>query len=665
MRDKTPRTGQRVSNKANKQSLADAHPELAAEWHPTRNDALRPTDVTPGSGQKVWWKCPVADDHVWQAMVRNRAKRGHGCRCCSGRQASVTNSLASLYPDLAKEWDFERNGDLTPASVASGTGRKVAWKCDEGPDHRWEASVVNRTKGRGCPVCAGKKIVESTSIAATHPHLVDEWHPDRNGELRPVNVSHGSDKVAWWRCSDVREHVWDTPVKKRTRGDGCPYCSGHRVDETNSLATLRPDISEEWHPELNGDLTPADVTAASDERAWWQCRKDPRHQWETQVKNRTGIATGCPVCSGRTAGPDTSLAATYPEIAAEWHPTRNGDVSPQDVLPQTNSRFWWKCSEGDDHEWEAYLPHRTADGQTCPFCRGCRPDSTTSLAAVNPELAKEWHADLNGDWAPAHVLPYAKARAWWKCPQGTDHVWEATVASRSYGKGCPFCAGKRPSEGYNLAVCNPDVAAEWHPTKNGDLTPLDVTPGQGKKVWWRCGSDSGHEWNASVAQRSSGSGCPYCVLTMTSKIEVRIRAELALLIPLASGEADRKLQTTERLYTVDFLSEELGLVIEFDGSYYHGGREAQDRQKTELLEEAGWTVVRIREHPLEPIGTADVTVPFHADEKQVADTLLVHLQSLGFPIAGVREYLEEDAPQNSERAEEVIARLLDNGRVAA
>ena len=66
----------------------------------------------------------------------------------------------------------------------------------------------------------------------------------------------------------------------------------------------------------------------------------------------------------------------------------------------------------------------------------------------------------------------------------------------------------RVSPEYNLAVLHPDVAAQWHPTKNGDLTPYDVTPGSGKKVWWKC--EKGHEWDATVGDRTRGRGCPHC-----------------------------------------------------------------------------------------------------------------------------------------------------------
>tara|TARA_B100000686_G_C16035872_1_gene592898 strand:- start:155 stop:517 length:363 start_codon:yes stop_codon:yes gene_type:complete len=66
----------------------------------------------------------------------------------------------------------------------------------------------------------------------------------------------------------------------------------------------------------------------------------------------------------------------------------------------------------------------------------------------------------------------------------------------------------RASERYNLAVEFPEIAAQWHPTKNGELTQYDVTPKSNKKIWWK--GECGHEWDARIAHITAGGGCPYC-----------------------------------------------------------------------------------------------------------------------------------------------------------
>ena len=83
------------------------------------------------------------------------------------------------------------------------------------------------------------------------------------------------------------------------------------------------------------------------------------------------------------------------------------------------------------------------------------------------------------------------------CHQG--HDWRAVVKDRTSGKGCPYCAGRRVGKDNNLAVRYPDLIKEWHPTKNGKLTPHKVMPGSHRKVWWIC--DQGHEWKANISNR--------------------------------------------------------------------------------------------------------------------------------------------------------------------
>lgn len=136
------------------------------------------------------------------------------------------------------------------------------------------------------------------------------------------------------------------------------------------------------------------------------------------------------------------------------------------------------------------------------------------LSEANPKLAGEWHPTKNGSLTPSDVAPGSEKKVWWRCAKG--HEWETMVNSRSKGSGCPYCSGTKVLDGINdLATLNPTLAAEWHPTKNGTLTPSNVTPGNHKKVWWRC--DKGHEWETTVNHRSRGCGCPYCYKQQNTK----------------------------------------------------------------------------------------------------------------------------------------------------
>ena len=124
-----------------------------------------------------------------------------------------------------------------------------------------------------------------------------------------------------------------------------------------------------------------------------------------------------------------------------------------------------------------------------------------------PALAKEWHPTKNNDLLPKHCTPKSSKKVWWVCQKG--HEWKASIAGRnSDGRGCPYCSGRKPTKEKTLAVVNPALAKEWHPHKNNDLTPYDVSRYSNKKVWWTC--QKGHEWEATVGNRTIGRGCPHC-----------------------------------------------------------------------------------------------------------------------------------------------------------
>ena len=201
-------------------TIAD-YPELVAQWHSTKNGELKPENISFGSHKKVWWKCPVAVDHEWQANPNNRMKSG--CPCCSGQKVSQSNCLAIIYPELAQQWHPTKNGDLTPFDVLSRSGKKIWWKCSVADDHEWQASPAARSSGNGCACCRGYKVVLSNCLAVSHPELVKEWSV-KNGDLTPYMVAVCSRRIVWWICG--KGHGWQAKIAERTNNrTNCPICN--------------------------------------------------------------------------------------------------------------------------------------------------------------------------------------------------------------------------------------------------------------------------------------------------------------------------------------------------------------------------------------------------------------------------------------------------------
>lgn len=347
--------------------LATTSPTLAAEWHPTLNGDFKPSTVTLFSGKKAWWQCQIHKEHSWEAAISNRSG-GNGCPFCSCRKTlSGYNDLATINPELAKEWHPTLNGDLTPVDVSCASHEKISWQCGNHKEHQWKATVNSRNSGKGCPYCSNRKVLTGyNDLATTHPKLAKEWHPVKNGELNPNAVVHGSNKAVWWQCG--QKHVWMAIINKRSGGNGCPFCAGQRVIEGETdLATLNPELAKEWHPTLNGEMTAFDVGAGSPKKVWWQCSKHHEHQWEAIVGNRN-TGTGCPYCANKkTMLGYNDLATTHPKLAKEWHPALNGDLTPNDVTAGSAKRLWWRCGNG--HEWQAIVGNRKNGYSCCPGCK--------------------------------------------------------------------------------------------------------------------------------------------------------------------------------------------------------------------------------------------------------------------------------------------------------
>ena len=305
--------------------LATRYPDLAAEWHPTKNGDLTPSDVLPGSHRLVWWQCPHG--HEWRAQIKSRVS-GAGCPVCSNRALlRGVNDLATNNPELARQWHPTKNGDLTPADVVPGTRRKVWWVCDKG--HEWRAAVSARVNGSGCPVCTSKKIVPGINdLASQYPAVAKEWHPTKNGSLTPEQVAPASNKKVWWICD--KGHEYQATVASRTqRNGGCPYCANTKVlPGYNDLATLYPHVASQWHPTLNRPLTPDHILPGSRRKVWWQCKNG--HIWQAVVYSRTGAQnSGCPFCTGYASG---KRRARYERML------KDADTHPPDPLSKEEQR---------------------------------------------------------------------------------------------------------------------------------------------------------------------------------------------------------------------------------------------------------------------------------------------------------------------------------------
>lgn len=374
---------------------------------------------------------------------------------------------------------------------------------------------------------------------------------------------------------------------------------GHKT-MTKRYLSENKELMKEWDFEANEDLDPNLLTVGSNKKVSWVCSKCG-HKWKTSIYHRAINGRNCPNCHHGNWGKDKkSLAETNPEIAIDWHPTKNKSLTPGMFTRGSRFKVWWKCHKCGC-EWEQGIQHYRG----CAQCKKSDKLQERSLALTYPELIKEWHPTKNGKLTPYDVTYANNKMAWWKCAK-CGYEWQAIISNRStLNRGCPCCAGRAVVKGVNdLATTHPEIAKEWHPTKNGELKPNCVTKGSRHKVWWIC--PQGHEYQATVNHRTSkdATQCPTCYSgRQTSFAEQSFYYYLKLLYPDAINR-----------YTADFLGKmeldiyipALSVAIEYDGEAWHKTeKEEREERKYRICKEHNIHLIRLKEKIYSDVKNAD------------------------------------------------------------
>jgi len=504
--------------------------KLMVQWDYKKNTDISPNSLSAGSGRLVWWKCEKG--HSWKSSVNHRS-HGTGCPYCGGKKVlKGYNDFETQNPELAAEWNYDRNGELLPEDVRPGSSKKVWWKCKY--SHEWQAKISSRNNGYGCPFCAGQRVIPGENdILTANPKAAKEWDYERNNGVDPENVCYSSNKKYWWICS--KEHSWQAVAGSRMRS-GCPVCAGKAVlAGYNDLQTKAPHIAKQWDYE-NNNSTPVQTAPCSAKYAWWICEKG--HSWKAKISNRTSLDRGCPYCSGRLVQPGINdLATLNTELAKEWDYEKNYPVKPNQVAVNSGKKAWWICKSG--HSWAARIQGRNK-GCGCPFCAGQRLiKGENDLLTKFPVVARQWDYDKN-KLKPDEVHAFSNNYAWWICKKG--HGWSAVIANRTFlDRNCPYCSGFIAITGKNdLATLFPKLSKQWDYENNGTATPNTTSAMSKKKIWWKC--SIGHSWKAVVASRSAkGNGCPYC----SGHKAISGVNDLLTLSPRLAGEWDYELNSVD------------------------------------------------------------------------------------------------------------------------
>lgn len=482
-------------------------------------------------------------------------------------------NLAALYPDIAKEWHQNKNGELTPDEVTPGSGKKVWWICYK--EHDYKASIAHRKNGTGCPYCSNKKVGYGNDFASMFPKIAKQWHPKKNGEILPSHYTYGTDKKVWWICS--YGHEWKASFNKRSRGRGCPKCIKRtsredlyifselssifkKVYHTSKIKNMEVDIYIKdlnlgieydgyfWHKDkVDKDkrkkqklkqyinlfnIRESPLEKIDEVDLQWNANKDYyslikkilKHiinsDFVLEKKNIKHINNYLKKDSPQNEVFFQEMVSQLPvPIEKESLKIKFPEIAKEWHPTKNGNLTPRNFSEGSKwnawwicskgHEYQHIINRRVTRNANCQYCSGHKIGYGNDFKSTYPNLVKEWNYDKNKNLLPENISTKNVKKVWWICNKG--HEWQTRVAHRANGSNCPYCCNQKVGYGNDLETKSPKLAKEWHPTKNSDLTPDKITPGSNKKVWWQC-SICYHEWETSPNFRfgKHKTGCPKC-----------------------------------------------------------------------------------------------------------------------------------------------------------
>jgi len=448
------------------------------------------------------------------------------------------NDLETKYPALAKEWDYLRN-EGGPEDYVPGSTYEAHWICST-CGYEWKSAIRNRVKSKWktCPKCGTAKRGEQKHESAlkksgciTDPLLLSEWDYEKN-EQGPESYTPKSNEFAYWICSKCG-YRYRAKISNRAIGRGCACCAGKVVVVgVNDLSTTHPKLAAEWHPTKNGDLKPTDVTSGRAKKVWWICPKG--HDYQATILHRAS-GTNCPDCN---SGRQTSFAEqavyfyvkkVFPDAINRYGEIFDGSMELDIFIPSLRL--------GIEYDGEAW--HREDKREREARKYGiCRQHGIRLLRLKEKRSDTDWGtADefLSIEDGPLYEPKYLartirflldKIDPETNMRTRTAPVFHSRVdidINRDEAEIRSFMTEVKGS----LAECCPSIAAEWHPTKNGSLTPNKVKPHSDIRAWWICPT-CGYEYFTSVGHRTDGTGCPVCGIEKSTQSK---RKRVAMLNP--------------------------------------------------------------------------------------------------------------------------------------
>ena len=501
------------SSKLIKKGLNDIftkEPKWKKSWDFRKNkeSGINPYLLGRNSHVKAWWICSNCKKSFERSL--SKTKEVVLCNECSTsngvknriKTLTINNgSLLDNYPEVVKEWDYEKNINLKPSDITSQSSQKVWWVCPSG--HSYKSTISHKVGGRGCPKCSKEKSISFPEKAIVYyltkvdNEIVESYQPQFLGGkeidiyINKKNIGIEYDGANWHkeieRDLEKNKLCYDNNIiLYRIREKGC-----HILNSTSKDIYVETDDN---YDSLSEEISKL-IKELYDKKIDVNIEND-----KMEILKLVSFTIK-----------QKSLETLFPEIAKEWDYEKNKGLLPSQFYATSGRKVWWICP--NNHSYDCTISHRTVDKNNCPYCSSERLlKGYNDLATTNPEILKYWNYEKNDDLNihPDEVFKGSHKKVWWKCEN--NHEWEASVSNKVKGRGCPICLNRKIVKGINdIYTTHPEIISMWDFKKNEKLkyNPSELSYGSDKKVWWNC-PKCNNVWQQRINHICSGIGCPSC-----------------------------------------------------------------------------------------------------------------------------------------------------------
>ncbi|MBQ4259293.1 MAG: zinc-ribbon domain-containing protein [Agathobacter sp.] len=526
-------TGRQIWSGEN--DLQTLYPELAKEFNIDKN-GITPDKISPKDTKSYWWTCNKNHPSFWQS-VEHRVSRKTKCPYCTGKKVIFGESdLETLFPEIAKEWDIEKNDGILPRAVSAYTYNSYWWICPKG--HSYKKKVVQRTKFHkpiDCPKCIK---AHSTSfpeqaiyyyVKKCFPEAINRYkEPFEKGMELDIYIptfKFGIEYDGLAFHNDKDQHQRELKKYSECKKLGIKLI---RIKESQNTWNDTADKIFYVSKKMKDDEFSSFLRHFFSNVFWFKSRTFTNGDTiESLLNHRYGFPTDFNVSRDRTeileylVDIEHSFGSQYPELATMWDEKGNGELTPFMFTSGSNYQASWKCPKCGD-TWKS--PISSIVSRKVSSCRVCsmRKNGNTitkvkaskygSLAERSELLLKQWDFEANESLSPYEIPLNYSFKVAWKCNK-CGYKWSSspnTRVRRDKIADCPHCSGRVAMQGVDdLETLYPDIAKTWDYEKNRDTLPSQIKPYSNKKYYWICDT-CGNSYATYPGNKIKGSGCPDC-----------------------------------------------------------------------------------------------------------------------------------------------------------